>query len=353
MGNTIGRLFRVTTYGESHGGGIGVVIDGCPPRVALSLERIQAACDRRRPGQSALTSPRQEADRVECLSGLQNGVTLGTPLAFLVRNQDQRADDYQDLQKIFRPSHADFTTQAKYGIRAASGGGRASARETIARVIAGTVAEEVLQTRIEAYTCVAHVDQIGRIAAENGIWTRDQVNFNLVRCPDPLAAQKMEAAILAAKSEGDTLGGTIRCRISGVPAGLGEPVFDKLQADLGKAMLSLPAVRAFEIGLGFDAAVLRGSEHNDAFKHEAGKIVPASNRSGGIQGGISNGEDILFRVGFKPVSTIFKPQTTVDEAGREITFAPKGRHDPCVVPRAVPIVEAMASIIILDHYLRL
>jgi chorismate synthase len=354
MGSTFGQLFRITTFGESHGGGVGVVIDGCPPRISLGKEDIQRELDRRRPGQSTVVSQRQEADRCEILSGLFEGKTLGTPIAILVRNEDAQSDAYREMKDTFRPSHADFTYQAKYGIRNWQGGGRASARETIGRVAAGAVAGKVLgyfhpELKLVAY--VTHVCQIAANVDRNTV-TREEVEANPVRCPDQAAARKMMEAIAQARDDGDSLGGIIECVIRRVPPGLGEPVFDKLEADLAKAMLSLPATKGFEIGSGFAAIGMKGSEHNDPFQIREGKIRTAANRSGGVQGGISNGEDIVFRVAFKPTATIAREQKTVTAASEETTLRAGGRHDPCVLPRAVPMVEAMAALVICDHALR-
>ena len=356
MPNTFGHLYRVTTFGESHGGAVGCVVDGCPPGVAIDLSRVQAWLDRRRPGQNALSSPRQEKDRVECLSGLQQGITLGTPITLIVRNEDQIPDHYSDLSQIFRPSHADYTTQAKSGIRAASGGGRSSARETIGRVAAAALAEQILESRIPAFRVVAYVDSVkGQkiTVPDPTVLTRTAIDAHPLRCPAVPERDTLEQLILDAKAKGDTVGGTIACLIQGVPPGLGDPVFDKLEADLAKAMMSLPASKGFEVGLGFDSTLLYGSEHNDAFTWQDGKIRTVTNRSGGIQGGISNGEAITCRVAFKPVSTIFKEQDTVDAKGQPVKVKPKaGRHDPCVLSRAVPMVEAMAVLVIMDHWLR-
>lgn len=354
MGSTFGQLFRITTFGESHGGGVGVVIDGCPPRIPLSEAEIQRELDRRRPGQSAIVSPRNEADRGEILSGVFEGQTLGTPIAILVRNQDARPEAYREMKDTFRPSHADFTYEAKYGIRNWQGGGRASARETIGRVAAGAVARRVLahfQPALEIITYVTHVYDLSAVVDPASV-TREQVEANIVRCPDAMTAEKMIRAIEQAQAEGDSLGGIVECVARGVPPGLGEPVFDKLEADLAKAMLSLPATKGFEIGSGFAAARLRGSEHNDPFEMREGKVRTTSNRSGGVQGGISNGENIVFRVAFKPTATISRAQNTVTTAGEETTLAARGRHDPCVLPRAVPMVEAMAALVLCDHALR-
>jgi len=354
MGSSFGQLFRITTFGESHGGGIGVVIDGCPPRIRLCEADIQRALDRRRPGQSAIVSPRQEADRCEILSGVFENETLGTPIAILVRNEDAQPEAYREMQKTFRPSHADFTYQAKYGIRNWQGGGRASARETIGRVAAGAVAHQVLITLFPGVEVVAYVTHVNDIAAtvDSQAVTREAVEANSVRCPDEVAAKKMMQAIERARADGDSLGGIIAGVIRGAPPGLGEPVFDKLEADLAKAMLSLPATKGFEIGSGFAAAAMKGSEHNDPFEIREDKIRTTTNRSGGVQGGISNGENIIFRIAFKPTATIAREQKTVTDAKEETTLAARGRHDPCVLPRAVPMVEAMAALVLCDHALR-
>ncbi len=356
MSSSFGQFFRITTFGESHGGGVGVVIDGCPAGYRIDLTLVQMQLDRRRPGQSALSTPRQESDTVECLSGLENGVTLGTPIALLVRNKDAKKEHYADMKDVYRPSHADFTTEAKYGVRPSSGGGRASARETIGRVAAAGIAEQVMQQAIPQFRIVSFVESVKeetcQIADAKPI-TRADVDKSALRCPDLKAAGRMEKLILSAKAQGDSVGGVIYTLIQGCPVGLGEPVFDKLEADLAKAMLSLPATKGFEVGLGFAATKLFGSQHNDAFTSDGTRVRTISNFSGGIQGGISNGEDIYFRVAFKPVATIFREQQTVTRAGQNITFQPEaGRHDPCVLPRAVPMVEAMAALVIIDHFLR-
>ncbi len=354
MGNSFGQLFCITTWGESHGGGVGVVIDGCPSRIELSEAEIQAELDRRRPGQSGIVTPRDEADRCEILSGVFEGRTLGTPISIMVRNQDARPEAYAEMAGTFRPSHADFTYQAKYGIRNWQGGGRASARETIGRVAAGAIARKVLQTMCPEFDAVAYVTHVHDLAAtiDSKTVTRAEVEANAVRCPDGAMAARMVSAIEQARAEGDSLGGIIECVLRGVPAGLGEPVFDKLEAELAKAMLSLPATKGFEIGSGFAATKMKGSEHNDAFEMRAGRVRTASNRSGGVQGGISNGEDIVFRVAFKPTATIATEQQTVTETGEATTLTARGRHDPCVLPRAVPMVEAMALLVLCDHALR-
>lgn len=354
MGNRFGTALTITTFGESHGPGVGVVIDGCPPRLPLPVTAIQAALDRRRPGQSTLVSPRREPDQVEVLSGLSpDGLTLGTPISLLVRTVDARGKDYAALEVAYRPSHADYTYDAKFGIRAIAGGGRASARETVGRVAAGAVAEAILAPL--GIVGVAWVDEVGEIAAavDGETVTRDEVDRHPVRCPDPVAAAAMATAIEAARADGDSLGGVIRCAIRGVPAGWGAPVFDKLDADLAKAMVSIPAVKAFELGAGFAATRLRGSTHNDElYRADDGRIRTRTNRAGGVVGGISNGETIAMRIGFKPTATIMRPQATVDRDGVATILAPRGRHDPCVLPRAVPIVEAMALLTVADHYLR-
>ena len=354
MGNTFGQLFRVTTFGESHGGGIGAVVDGCPPNISITAAEIQAELDRRRPGQSQITTQRQEEDLCEILSGVFEGKTLGTPIALLVRNKDARPGDYTEVAQTFRPSHADFTYQAKYGIRNWQGGGRASARETIGRVAAGVIARKVLQSMAPALETVAYVVQVHEISAgiDRARVRREEVEDNVMRCPDAAVAAKMIALIERARAEGDSLGGVIECVLRHVPVGLGEPVFDKLEADLAKAMLSLPATKGFEIGSGFGATRMRGSEHNDPFEMRDGRVRTSSNRSGGIQGGISNGEDIYFRVAFKPTATIAREQQTVTAAGEETKLTARGRHDPCVLPRAVPMVEAMAILVLCDHALR-
>jgi chorismate synthase len=352
VGNTFGHLFRVTTFGESHGPGVGVVIDGCPPRVAIVDSDVQHELDRRRPGQSHLVSQRKEEDRVEILSGILDGLTLGTPIAMLVRNTDARSKDYGEIERAYRPSHADYTYQAKYGIRAVAGGGRASARETIGRVAAGAVARAVLGAHVEI---VAWVDQVGELeAAVDPVAVRvTDVEKNIVRCPDEAIAAKMIERIEQARKDGDSLGGVVRCVARGVPPGLGAPVFDKLDADLAKAMLSIPAVKGFEIGSGFAGTRMTGSAHNDPFVRKPdGTIGTRTNWSGGIQGGISNGEAIEMRIAFKPTATIMRPQDTVDADGNPTVLEPRGRHDPCVLPRAVPIVEAMCALVLVDHLLR-
>jgi chorismate synthase len=354
MSSSFGELFRIATWGESHGGGVGVVIDGCPPRLELGEDDVQRELDRRRPGQSSITTTRDETDRCQILSGVFEGRTLGTPISIMVRNKDARPEAYAEMKETFRPSHGDFTYEAKYGIRNWQGGGRSSARETIGRVAAGAVARKVLANLYPRFELMAYVTDVYDVIAEIDPATvsLERIEANAVRCPDPAAAEKMIAAIEKARAEGDSLGGTIACVARDLPGGLGEPVFDKLEADLAKAMLSLPASKGFEIGSGFAATRMRGSEHNDAFEMREGKVHTTTNRSGGVQGGISNGEDIFFRVAFKPTSTIAREQKTVTAAGEETTLAARGRHDPCVLPRAVPIVEAMAALVLCDHALR-
>jgi len=353
MASSFGTLFRITSFGESHGGAVGLVVDGCPPRLPLDLSAIQADLNRRRPGQSPITTPRQEADQVEILSGLVDGVTLGTPIAMVVRNKDQRPGDYGAMAQAFRPSHADATYQAKYGIQAPSGGGRASARETVARVAGGAIARQLLH-HLHNIEVVAWVEQVHDIVASVDPLTVStaQVDATMVRCPDLPVARSMISRIKAVGQEGDSLGGVVGCVARNCPAGLGMPVFDKLEADLAKAVMSLPATKGFEIGSGFAGTRLRGSEHNDPFLPTAdGSIRTATNNSGGIQGGISNGEPIILKVAFKPTATIRKPQNTVDARGTPTVLAAKGRHDPCVLPRAVPMVEAMVALVLADHLL--
>ncbi|MDQ3623761.1 MAG: chorismate synthase [Verrucomicrobiota bacterium] len=354
MSSQLGQLFRIATFGESHGGGVGVVIDGCPPRIDLSEADIQKDLDRRRPGQSEIVTPRAEEDACRILSGVFEGKTIGSPIAILVLNKDARPEAYKEIENTFRPSHADYTYEAKYGIRNWQGGGRASARETIGRVAAAAVAKRVLASLAPGLEIVAYVKSIHEIVAEVDPETVkfEAVEANIVRCPDAAIAVRMIDFIKQVRSEGDSLGGVIECVLRNVPVGLGEPVFDKLEAELAKAMMSLPATKGFEIGSGFSGTKLRGSEHNDAFVMESGRVRTATNRSGGIQGGISNGEPIFFRVAFKPTATIFRPQQTVTAAGEETELQARGRHDPCVLPRAVPMVEAMAALVLCDHALR-
>jgi chorismate synthase len=353
VSSSFGVLFRISTFGESHGPAVGVVIDGCPPRLPISAEEIQVELDRRRPGQSRITTQRREADEVEILSGVLDGQTQGTPIALLVRNSDQRSGDYDEMRTKYRPSHADYTYQAKFGIRAWEGGGRASARETVGRVAAGAVARKLLAT-LANVEIVAWVKRVAQLEApiDPAAVSRADVEANIVRCPDAAIADQMIGLIDGARKAGDSLGGVVEAVARGVPAGLGEPVFDKLEADLAKAMLSLPACKGFESGSGFAGTFLRGSEHNDHFFNDDSKIRTRTNRSGGIQGGISNGEDILIRAAFKPTATILREQPTVDVEGQETTIKPRGRHDPCVLPRAVPMVEAMMALVLADHLLR-
>jgi len=354
VSSSTGQIFRITTFGESHGGGVGVVVDGCPPRLPLAVEEIQRDLDRRRPGQSHLTTPRQEADRAEILSGVFEGQTLGTPIAILVRNADARPQAYEHMRDVYRPSHADWTTEAKYGIRNWQGGGRASARETIGRVAAAAIARKLLaaQAGVEVLGWVSQVHAVDAKVDPSAV-SLAQVEANPVRCPDPEAAAEMERRIDDARRRGDSLGGVVECVARGVPAGLGEPVFDKLEADLAKAVLSLPASKGFEIGSGFAGTRLTGIEHNDPFEPGPdGRPRTPSNRSGGVQGGITNGEAVLIRVAFKPTATIRLAQDTVDRAGRAVVLEAEGRHDPCVLPRAVPMVEAAVLLVLADHWLR-
>ncbi|MCX7722343.1 MAG: chorismate synthase [Verrucomicrobiae bacterium] len=353
MGNVFGHLFRITTWGESHGGGVGVVVDGCPPRLPLTEADIQAELDRRRPGQSGIVTPRKETDTVHILSGVFEGKTLGTPICMWVKNEDARPEDYQELRTKFRPSHADYTYFAKYGIRNWQGGGRASARETIGRVAAGAIAKKILRMHY-GVEVLAYVKQVQRIVAEVDPEkvTLKQVESNPVRCPDKRAAAEMIRLIERMRARGDSVGGVVECVARGVPPGWGDPVFDKLEADLAKAMLSLPATKGFEIGSGFAGTLMTGSEHNDPFRIRGGRVRTLKNYSGGVQGGISNGETIYFRVAFKPTSTVRTAQQTVDEQLHNTTIKMTGRHDPCVLPRAVPIVEAMTALVLVDHALR-
>jgi chorismate synthase len=354
MTSTFGQLFRLTTFGESHGPAVGVVVDGCPPRLALDLDAVQADLDRRRPGQSRLVTQRDEADQVEVLSGLFEGFTTGTPLAMVVHNADQRPGAYDHLRDVYRPSHADWTYRAKYGIRDHRGGGRASARETIGRVAAGAVARQLLATAagIEVLAWVSEVAGIAAHVDATSV-TLDQVEADPTRCPDPEAAARITAAIEAARRDGDSLGGSVTVVARRVPAGLGEPVFDKLDADLARALLSLPAAKGFEVGSGFAGTRLTGREHNDPFEPGPdGRPRTRTNHSGGIQGGISNGEDVVCRVAFKPTATIASRQDTVTVDNQPTDLAARGRHDPCVLPRAVPLVEAMVLLVLADHWLR-
>lgn len=354
MGSTFGEIFKISTWGESHGAGVGVVIDGCPSRVPLTQEIIQQALDRRRPGQSDLVTPRNEDDRAEILSGVLNGLTLGTPIAVSVRNKDHRSAAYDEMQHTYRPSHADYCYDVKYGIRAWAGGGRASARETIGRVAGGAVARAVVQSLFPETDVLAWVSSIHGINAvcDPDQITREAIESNPIRTGNADAAEKMTTAIREARDQGDSLGGCITCIVRNCPIGLGDPVFDKLEATLAHAMMSIPACRGFEVGSGFDATTMRGSEHNDAYCMRNGRVHTTTNRSGGIQGGISNGEPILMRLAFKPTATLMLSQNTVNDRGEETTLKGKGRHDPCVLPRAVPIVEAMAWLTLCNHILK-
>ena len=351
MRNTFGNIFSLTTFGESHGEGVGGVIDGMPAGIAVDLDFIQSELDRRKPGQSKITTSRAEGDKVEILSGVFEGRTTGCPIGFLVRNTNQHSHDYENVRNVFRPSHADFTYTQKYGLRDHRGGGRSSARETISRVVGGAFAK--LALRQLSIDVTAYTSQVGDIAIGRDYHQFDftEIEKNPVRCPDPEAAKRMEELILSVKADGDTIGGVITCVIKGCPVGLGEPAFGKLHAALGGAMLSINAVKGFEYGEGFAGVSQRGSEQNDIFFNDNGSISSRSNHSGGIQGGISNGQDIYFRVAFKPVATLLREQPTLDKDGNETMLEVKGRHDPCVLPRAVPVVEAMAAMTILDYYL--
>jgi chorismate synthase len=349
--NTIGRVFRLTSFGESHGGAIGGTIDGCPAGLTIDLGFIQNELDRRKPGQSHITTQRNEGDKVEFLSGIFQGQTMGTPIGFIIRNQDQHSSDYNDLKDVYRPSHADYTYDQKYGMRDHRGGGRSSARETIARVVAGAIAKQLLAGL--GITINAYVSQVGEVSLNKAYQELDlsMTETNIVRCPDPETAIQMISRIEEAGRNHDTVGGVVSGVIRGVPSGWGEPVFNKLHADLGHAMLGINAVKGFEYGSGFAGTELSGSEHNDIFVKKDGLISTLTNHSGGIQGGISNGQDIYWRVAFKPIATLLKEQKTIDKGENETTINPKGRHDPCVLPRAVPIVEAMAAIVLADHFL--
>ena len=352
-GSSYGELFRITTFGESHGAAIGVVIDGCPAGLEIDMAFIQSEMDRRRPGQSAITTQRKESDTFQILSGVYEGKTIGSPIAILIPNEDSKPQDYDHLKAAYRPSHADYTYEEKYGIRDHRGGGRASARETAARVVSGAIAKLLL--RKSGIEIQAYVSAIGELSIDKPYQDLDLsvTESNIVRCPDPAMAEQMIALIQDVRAAGDTLGGTVSCVVRHCPAGLGEPVFDKLHAELGKAMLSINAVKGFEYGSGFAGTRLRGSQHNDAFTHDtSGRVITTTNHSGGIQGGISNGMDIYFNVAFKPVATIMQDQQSVNKSGDDITLSGKGRHDPCVVPRAVPIVEAMAALVLADQLLR-
>ncbi|KJH71393.1 chorismate synthase [Aliterella atlantica] len=354
MGNTFGHLFRVTTFGESHGGGVGVIIDGCPPRLEITEAEIQYELDRRRPGQSKITTPRKEADTCEILSGVFEGKTLGTPIAILVRNKDTRPQDYDEMAQSYRPSHADATYDAKYGIRNWQGGGRSSARETIGRVAAGAIAKKILASfsGLEIVAYVKRIQDLEAVVNPDNV-TLAQVESNIVRCPDAECAERMIERIEQIGRMGDSVGGVVECVARNVPKGLGSPVFDRVEADIAKGVMSLPATKGFEIGSGFAGTLLTGSEHNDEFyTDEQGEVRTATNRSGGVQGGISNGENIILRVAFKPTATIRKEQRTVNKEGEEMLLKGKGRHDPCVLPRAVPMVESMVALVLCDHLLR-
>ncbi len=353
MGNTWGQLFRVTTWGESHGAGIGAVVDGCPPRLPLSEADIQPDLDRRVPGQSAITTQRKETDTVQILSGVFEGVTLGTPISMLIPNADMRPGDYREVMEKYRPSHADYTYEAKYGVRDWRGGGRTSARETAGRVAAGAIARKLLAERF-GVVVVAWVSKVGalRVECDPERVTRDEVDLTPIRCPDLSMAERMIGAVEAARKDGDSLGGIVSCAVRGCPPGWGEPVFDRLEADLAKAVMSLPASKGFEIGSGFAGTELRGSQHNDEFYMDGRRVRTRTNRSGGVQGGITNGETIHFRVAFKPTATIMREQHTVSVDREDATITGRGRHDPCVLPRAVPMVEAMTTLVLADHALR-
>lgn len=354
MSSTFGSVFRISTWGESHGAGVGVVVDGCPAGVALAVETVQEELDRRRPGQSAITTQRKEPDTVEILSGVQDGKTLGTPISMMVRNVDQRPAAYDEMAHTYRPSHADFCYDAKYGIRALSGGGRASARETIGRVAAGAVAKAVVQALYPKVDVLAWVESIRDVecSVPPHLVKRADVEFNEVRTADQRVAAEMSRMVREARNAGDSLGGVVACTVRNCPVGLGDPVFDKLEATLAHAMMSIPACKGFEVGSGFRAPSMTGSEHNDIYYHDGRRVRTRTNNSGGIQGGISNGEDINMRMAFKPTATILTPQNTIDDQMKNVLLRGRGRHDPCVLPRAVPIVEAMAWIVLCDHILR-
>jgi len=353
-GNTFGQLFRITTFGESHGGAVGVVVDGCPPNLEISEEDIQIDLDRRKPGQSSITTPRKEEDKIHILSGIVDGKTTGTPILLIAYNKDVKSEDYADLKNLFRPGHADYTFQMKYGIRDYKGSGRASARETLARVAAGAIAKKYLKNTL-GIEFLSYVEQVGSIktAINYESVTSDQIEKTIIRCPDLEIAEKMIHLVEEVRDDGDSIGGIIKGVIKNVPVGLGEPVFDKLSADLAKAMLSINATKGFEFGSGFEGVQLRGSQHNDIFYTDSnGKIRTKTNNAGGTLGGISFGETVHFRVAFKPVSTIKKKQQTIDKDKNTVEMEASGRHDPCVLPRAVPIVDAMGALVIMDHYLR-
>lgn len=353
MGNTFGTSFSVTTWGESHGDAVGVTVDGCPPGLAIDLDLIQGELDRRRPGQSEISTQRKEGDKAEILSGVFDGLTLGTPISIAVWNSDARSKDYEEMKSLYRPSHADYTYQAKYGIRNWKGGGRSSARETIGRVAAGAIAKHFLSTEYGS-EIIGYVKRVNDIECSVDLTdvTTNNIESNMVRCPDKNIANMMIDAIKEARKNGDSLGGVVECIVKNTPVGLGEPVFDKLDADLAKGMLSLPACKGFEVGSGFSGTYSTGSQHNDPFFMEDGLVRTMTNNSGGIQGGISNGENIIFRAAFKPTATIMSPQKTVDVFGNDVEMKGRGRHDPCVLPRAVPIVESMAALVLADHALR-
>ncbi len=353
-GNTFGQLFRITTFGESHGGAVGVVVDGCPPGLSISENEIQVELDRRKPGQSKITTPRAEQDIIHIMSGMVNGETTGTPILLLAYNKDVKPEDYLNMKNLFRPGHADYTFQKKYGIRDWKGSGRASARETLGRVAAGAIAKKYLKEKLNI-ECLCYVEQVGDIKTDIDFRKVEasEIESNIIRCPDQEVAKKMIKLVESVQAEGDSIGGVIRGVIKNLPVGLGEPVFDKLSADLGKAMLSINAVKGFDLGSGFGGVGMRGSKHNDEFyTDEIGKTRTKSNYAGGTLGGISSGEDVYFRVAFKPVSTIKLKQNTVDIQGKAATLEAIGRHDPCVLPRAVPIVDAMSALVVMDHYLR-
>ena len=352
-GNSFGQMFKITTCGESHGGAVGVIVDGCPAGIAITVDEVQAELDRRKPGQSAITTPRAETDTIHILSGVFEGKTTGTPILMVAYNKDQRSQDYDHLKNIFRPSHADFTYLMKYGMRDYRGSGRASARETLARVAAGAIAKKFLHQEL-GVEIVSFVEQVGPIRAiiDHTKVTPADVESNIIRCPDNIVAQDMIKLVEEVRDDGDSIGGIIRCVLRNVPVGLGEPVFDRFHADLAKAMVSINAVKGFEIGSGFAGIELRGSVHNDPFVLVDGDIRTETNHAGGVLGGITSGEDIYFRVAFKSVSTISKPQRTLDVDYNEVDLEAYGRHDPCVLPRAVPVVDAMAALVIMDHYLR-
>ena len=353
MASALGTLFRISTWGESHGGGVGVVIDGCPPKLPISLEEVQSDLDRRRPGQSSLVTQRKESDRVQVLSGIQDGLALGTPIMMMVPNEDQRSGDYDEMREKYRPSHADYTYDAKYGIRAIAGGGRSSARETVGRVAAGSVAKQFLRAAY-GLEVIAYVESVRDIRADIDPMSvsRAAVEANAIRCPNAQKAEEMVALIEEIRKGGNSVGGTIGCIATPVPAGLGEPVFDKLEADLAKAVMSLPACKGFEVGSGFAGTLMTGMEHNDAFRAENGSVFTTTNHSGGIQGGISNGMPIQIRAAFKPTATVMREQPTITREMENTTLTGRGRHDPCVLPRAVVMVESMVALVLADHALR-